>query len=111
LVGLFAFDVQLPRDPQFAYARERFKHEAEKWSQSDEQKLPRKVKPQIQKYPTYLRLLDFEEIGTPDNEIGGHLFPDKSGETLRDMINKSSLAARRCQKDYLLIALHSPATS
>ena len=69
------------------------------------------MRPPLGKFPAYLRLLDFQAIAASDREIGAYLFPDKSGEALRDLINKSDKAARRWQDDYLLIALRFPAAS
>jgi hypothetical protein len=103
---VFEFDVRLPGDPQFAYAKMRFLEAAKRLSPP-----PRNVKPPTQKFQSYLRLLDFEEIRTRDNEIGRYLFLNKSGEALRDIVNKTSKAARRWQDDYLRIALHAPAAS
>jgi hypothetical protein len=69
----------------------------------------REVKLQVAKFPRYLRLLDFEDLGTPDREIGSYLFPHASGDRLRDAIRKTWEAANRWQADYLDIALHGPA--
>jgi hypothetical protein len=60
-VMAFTFDVRSPPDPQFAYARQQFEEGAAKWSKSSDQQPPRKLNRHIQKYPTYLRLLDFKE--------------------------------------------------
>jgi hypothetical protein len=104
----FVFDVRSPLDPQLKYARQKLMDGAQKWSQSNDQEPPRKPNRTIQKYPTYLRLLDFKEISAVDKEIGKYLFPHKSGEELRDMISKNWKAARLCQKNYLSIAFGSP---
>jgi hypothetical protein len=103
----FVFDVRSPLDPQLAYARQKLMEAARQWSFSNDQKLPRKPYRHIQKYPTYLRLLDFKEGRSPDKEIGSYLFPRKSGEELRDIISKNRKAAGRCQGDYLSIAFSS----
>ena len=58
-----------------------------------------------------MRLLDFEESHASDKEIGKYLFPNKSDDALRDMINKSVEAAHNWRDNYLLIALHSPVGS
>jgi hypothetical protein len=72
-------------------------------------KARREVKLQVSKFPLYLRLLDFEELLTPDKDIGNYLFSNLSGEQLRDAIRKTLTAAHRWQADYLVIALHGPA--
>jgi hypothetical protein len=105
-VGIL-YDVSLSLQPQIDATWKLLAERAREWSSS----APRNVKPPLEKFPTYLRLLDFEAIATTDIEIGSHLFPGKSGEGLRDIINKTSKAARRWQDDYLLIALHSPTGS
>jgi hypothetical protein len=103
---IFVFDARLPADPQFASAKEKFQQDAKEWYQSRNLPPPGKVRPHVGKFTRYLRLLDFGS--TPDNEIGSYLFPDKSGEALRDMISKNLDAARNWRENYLLIA-HYPA--
>ena len=105
-ITLFAFDMRLPAGPQFASAKEKFLQDSKEWHQSHRLSPPGNIRPQISKFPTYLQLLDFQS--TPDKEIGSHLFPTKSGEALRVMINKNMNAARRWRDNYLLIA-HYPA--
>jgi hypothetical protein len=89
----FEIDKTLPIDPQLEQVRQ-FLHRPEK---------PHRL--QRDKFPRYLRLLDFYEAGTPHKEIGEHLFPDAVGEKLRNSIRDSRAAARQCQDSYLLIAL------
>jgi hypothetical protein len=69
------------------------------------------VKPRVEKFPLYLRLLDFEGRGATDAEIGRYLFPHRSDTALRDQIRKNLEAAQRWQQNYLAIALHVPAPS
>jgi hypothetical protein len=92
------FDLDLPVDPQLASARRLLIERSRAVAPS--RKLP------LNKFPVYLRLLDFEEEGASDPEIGRHLFPNYSGDRLRDAIRKNSEAARRWRDDHLSIALH-----
>jgi hypothetical protein len=96
------FDPRLPAAPQLAAAEQLLLHRSKK--------LPM---PQLQvaKFSSYLRLLDFKEIGAEYNEIGQILFPYASGERLRTLIRDSLIAARNRQNDYLLIALKSSSDS
>lgn len=89
----FEIDRRLPIDPQLEQVRQ-FLHRPEE---------PHRLR--IDKFPDYLRLLDFHAARTSDNEIGEYLFPDASGGRLGDLISKNLNAARRWQDDYLLIAL------
>jgi hypothetical protein len=100
------YDVSLPLGPQIDATWALLAQKAEGWSPPS-----KGVRPQTASLQRDLRLLDFAEIGAPDNEIGHHLFPNKSGEALRDIINKAAKAARRWQDNYLRIALHSPTAS
>lgn len=89
----FEIDTTLPVEPQLEQVRQLlYRHRKRRGMQCD-------------KFPRYLRLLDFDAAHTPDKEIGNHLFPGVSGEKLHDAIRKSSEAAHRHQTDYLLIAL------
>jgi hypothetical protein len=93
------FDVRSPRDPQFVFAKQKFDEGVRS------QKRKRNL--HVQKFQTYLRLLDFKEIGAPANEIGNNLFPRKFDGDLRDMISKNLKYAHGWQKDYLSIAFGS----
>jgi hypothetical protein len=110
---LISFNVTLPLDHQLKTARSLLDAKLAKWLRNTGRESPpqRPAKLQLDKFPRYLRLLDFEDADTPDREIGQHLFPNYSGEKLRDQIRKASAAAHRWQDDYLLIAMHSPAPS
>jgi hypothetical protein len=100
---LVAFDVSLPIDVQLDAARRVLLLRS---------KQPRRrIKLRIDKFPLYLRLLDFQQAAAPDKEIGAHLFPNQSGEKLRDAIRKTFDASCRWQDDYLVIALHPPDAS
>ena len=100
---LIAFDVTLPIEPQLESARRELLRQAEKQ--------PSLPPMQIDKFPRYLRLLDFKEARTPNREIGRCLFPSSApGESLRTSIRQNLKAARHWQTNYLSIALHSPAT-
>jgi hypothetical protein len=68
------------------------------------------VRMRVDKFPQYLRLLDFQEAGTSDDVIAEHLFPDASGEKLHDLIRKSFASARQWQNNHWRIALHPDAT-
>jgi hypothetical protein len=99
------FDLRLPVGVQLEKARRLLlRRQARHFP-----KARREVKLQVSKFQLYLRLLDFEELNTPDKEIGSYLFPSDSGERLRDAIRKTWAAANRWQADYLVIALHGPA--
>jgi hypothetical protein len=69
------------------------------------------IRPRVDKFPEYLRMLDFDAINASDAEIGKHLFQNHSGDLLRDHCRKSLEAARRWQDRYLAIALYDPAAS
>ena len=99
---LLEFDVALPVEPQLAAAKRLLLQRTKK--------LPR---PQLQiaKFPTYLRLLDFDELGATQKEIGQTLFPYVSGERLRTLIRDTLTAARNRQNDYLIIAHKSSSPS
>ena len=99
------FDVTLPVEPQLDTARLLLLQRAGEWSST------RRIKMQVDKFPRYLRLLDFEDAGASDKEIGEHLFPSVGGERLRNLIRDTLDAAQRWQRDYLLIAMHSSAPS
>jgi hypothetical protein len=103
---LIEFDASLPIEPQLDNAR-RLLHARAKQLPSR----PRDARLPIGKFRTYLRLLDFQDEGATDREIGEHLFQGAGGERLRNLIRDNFEAARRWQHDYLLIALHSPANS
>jgi hypothetical protein len=129
----FVFDVRSPLDPQLENARQKLTDGASKYSQSNEHELARvgrltafaavsprplglpppahKLHKHIEKYPTYLRLLDFKEIRASNKEIGEYLFRNKFDDELRGMISKSWKAARICQRNYLSIAISSPLPS
>ena len=66
------------------------------------------VKPRFEKLSLYLRLLDFHEERISEEEIDGALYPNLSGEQLRDTKRKNFDAALNCQVNYLRLALHSP---
>jgi hypothetical protein len=104
---LIEYDYSLPLEPQIEVARLLLMKRAREWGSVE----PRRAKIQTDKFPRYLRLLDFEEAGTRDEEIGRYLFPRKSGDDLRDTIRKNLTAARRWRSDYLIIALHPLAAS
>jgi hypothetical protein len=103
---LLEFDVQRPLDLQLENARKVLTRRRD-WLLGK----PGGRKLQIDKFPIYLRLLDFHDTHTPDKEIGAHLFRNYSGEALRDRIRTTFKAARRWQADYLIVALHSPNAS
>jgi len=104
---LISFDVSLPLDPQLKDARRVLEYARRELPDRGE-KSARSVKLRIDKFPDYLRLLDFEAAGAPDREISEHLFKNQSGERLRDTVRKTFAAAHRWQDDYLIVALHNP---
>lgn len=98
------FDITLPIEPQLKSARavlQYFTKDKPTKRGRNAPKLP------IEKFPRYLRLLDFDDIRASDKEIGQALFPNHSGAALHDQISKNFKAARRWQQDYLVIALRS----
>jgi hypothetical protein len=96
---LIAFDVTLPIGPQLESVRRELLRQAKKQ--------PSALRMQIDKFPRYLRLLDFKEARAPNGTIGKYLFPHSvSGEPLRDAIRKNLEAAQHWQNHYLSIALH-----
>jgi hypothetical protein len=101
---LLEFDVQLSLELQLENARKVLARRAKPYAR-------RAVKLPIAKFPRYLRLLDFQDANVKDKEIGDHLFPNHSGEQLRDTIRKNFGAAFSWQDDYLIVALHRPASS
>jgi Proteobacterial transcriptional regulator-like domain len=99
---LLSFDVTLPIGPQLEGARRLL--QVEKQSHAPPM--------QIDKFPRYLRLLDFKTVHASNKTIGQHLFPNSvAGEPLRKSIRQSLEAAQHWQTDYLSIALHSPTTA
>jgi hypothetical protein len=102
---ILEFDLRLAIEPQLRNARYLLQDRQARYFPQAR----RNVKLPIAKFPLYLRALDFEELGTPDKEIGKQLFPHASSDRLRDTIRKTLAAARRWQDDYLTIILHSPA--
>jgi hypothetical protein len=97
---LLEFDVQLPLELQLENARRLLTRRRDRLNEPANYRLP------IDKFPRYLRLLDFDAENARDREIGVHLFPYYSGEKLRDAIRKTLTAASRWQDNYLIIALH-----
>jgi hypothetical protein len=102
---LIEFDATLPIEPQLDGAR-RLLHQRAK-----ARPVWRSARPQIDKLARYLRLLDFDAEVAADEEIGEYLFPNFSGDQLRDAIRTNAQQARRWQSDYLILALHLPAAS
>jgi hypothetical protein len=70
------FDATLVIEPQLDGARRLLDERARELSSS-----PRKVRPPLGKFQTYLRLIDFQNEGATDREIGEHLFPHLKGGT------------------------------
>ena len=91
-------DPQLPLEPQLAAAREFFRLRV--------QALPPPLL-QVGKFPSYLRILDFEACDVLHKEIGQSLFPNFEGEPLRGRIRDTLKAAHHLQDGYLYIALKS----
>jgi hypothetical protein len=96
-------DPKLPIEPQLAAVRRLLTSRAAKARHSP----ARKIKPPLEKFPTYLRLLDFEDENASNSEIGKYLFKDCSSRRLHDGIRKGLEAARDWQSRYLLIAGHA----
>jgi hypothetical protein len=96
---LIKLDLSLPIEPQLDNARRLAQARA----------TIQAAKTPIEKFRTYLRLLDFKAEGATHKEIGKHLFHAADGERLRNLIRDNLDAARQWQRKYLLIALHSPA--
>jgi len=94
---LLKFDTRLPIDPQLADARRLLERRAE----------TQDIKPQVGKFPDYLRLLDFDTYGIKSKEIGRSLFPHAKGQKLYDAISDNRKAAHDWQDVYLRIALSS----
>jgi hypothetical protein len=104
---LVVIDLRLPLEPQWEDAKVALRLAAA----GDGVTQASAVRPQDDKFPTYLRLLDFRESGSPNREIHEHLFPklrDKSDEVLHVSINQSLKQAHRWQHNYWRLALHSP---
>src|SRR5262249_31900961 len=87
---LIEYDYSLPLEPQVEVARLRLMERAKEWGSVE----PR-VRIQIDKFPRYLRLLDFEAAAASDKEIGSHLFPSAEGERLRNLIRDNLEQAQR----------------
>jgi hypothetical protein len=97
---LIRFDLRFPLEPQW--------HLVHKWLLAKQNPQPPIGRPQLRKFPLYLRLLDFQETRTSDKEIGAHLFPNMSGQKLHYLVRDNDQAARDWQRRYFQIAwLHS----
>jgi hypothetical protein len=96
---LIEFDTTLPIEPQLEGARRELRQVAGRHPA---------VRMHIEKFPRYLRLLDFGEDRTPDKEIGRYLFAGVTGTSLDDALRKNLEAAHRWQSNYLRIALCFP---
>jgi hypothetical protein len=112
---LIEFDVSLLDDPQLEAASQLLKHRRRYWLRKTGQPPTRKpTRLHTGLFGRYLRMLDFNAIRMPPEQlerlIGRSLFPDDSGEKLRDLIRTNFTAARQRQDDYLLVAMH-PARS
>jgi hypothetical protein len=101
------FDVTLPIRAQLVAARQLLQRRADRYRTTNDVPAWPSKRPRVEKLTPYLRLLDFEEAGASDQEIGAALNPNKSGESLRDVIRKQLDAAHKCQEQYLLLAWHS----
>ena len=102
---LIEFDVTLPFDRQLEGAHYALRLEAERREVRHSS-----VRLRVDKFPQYLRLLDFQEAGASDDVIGEHLFPGASGEKLRDRIRTNFDLARQWQDKHWHIALQSDAS-
>ena len=96
-------DPKLPIEPQLAAVRRLLTSRAAKARHAP----ARKIKPPLDMFPTYLRLLDFDDENASNSEIGKYLFKDRLGRKLHDNIRKGLEAARNWQSQYLLIAGHA----
>jgi hypothetical protein len=103
---LIEYDYSLPLEPQIEVTRLLLMERARELGS-----VKQRVKMQIDKFPRYLRLLDFQAAGASDKEIGRHLFPSAEGERLRNLIRDNLEQAQRWQRNYLPIALHPSARS
>jgi hypothetical protein len=97
---LIRFDLRFPLEHQWRLA-----HRVLLAKQKDR---PLIARPQVGKFPLYLRMLDFQERRAPNKEIGKYLFPHASGSKLHYLVRDNDQAAREWQNHYLQIAwLHS----
>jgi hypothetical protein len=94
---LLKFDTRLPIEPQIADARRLLERRAEMQD----------IQPRIGKFPSYLRLLDFDTYEIKSKEIGRSLFPHAKGQNMYDAIRNNREAAHHWQDVYLRIALSS----
>jgi hypothetical protein len=92
---LIEFDEALPIGPQISMARRELDRRA---------KRVKPIRSQVEKFPRYLRMLDFQDIGALDAVIGRHLFPDQGGEKLRNSLRDTFEAAHRWSDEYRRIA-------
>jgi hypothetical protein len=99
---LIAIDLTLPLEPQWENAKAALLLAA---ADRGATQAPA-GRPQVAKFPLYLRLLDFRAAGAPNKDIREHLFPEYAVDgALHALINESFKHAQRWQQDYWRIAL------
>jgi hypothetical protein len=101
---LVRIDVSLPLRSQWAAIKQRLEQHYVRHVPPD-RLLKRKI--QFDKFPRYLRLLDFEDAAELDSVIGEHLFPDSDAETRRTLLRDSRNAAKAWQRDYNRVAAYT----
>jgi hypothetical protein len=92
---LIEFDEELPIAPQMLAAQQELDRRAKRM---------KPMRLQVEKFPRYLRMLDFQDTGALDAVIGPHLFPGQNGEKLRNSLSDTFNAAVRWSEDYRKIA-------
>jgi hypothetical protein len=103
---LIEYDLNLPIKPQLKNAAVALLLKAEACGVADPD-----GGMQVDKFPRYLRLLDFKAARMLDKVIGKYLFSNASGEKLRDSIRKGLVSASQWQENYWHIALHDDVSS
>jgi hypothetical protein len=101
LESQFKIDYRLPLEPQLKAVA----NLARRRSQYLALRQPKDTAPQIDKFPRYLRMLDFHARKASHREIGQSLFPHTTDDRLSYLVRDTLKSAHRYQVDYLLLAL------
>lgn len=89
----YVFDLSKPLEPQIINIRKQVDSTQKRWLKKTGSTLE-PVRARTDKYVIYLRILDADDAGALDKEIGSVLYQNLSGDQLRDTLRKHRDAAR-----------------